>query len=191
MDTQELAAQIIKFGIESQRQTGKRAIEVAELLNHLQEKIDDNELSLAFHYLSDQSYIKTKFMYDYPLPPVYVVNGSGIDWMSSYFKKQSDPVIQQNINFENNYGAVGTNSNFVINNQFSFEKLQDLIENNTEEGSQDRIELEEIKSKLQTIEQHNIPISKGYFSHFSDIIQKNSWLSGPLASFLLNWITRS
>lgn len=103
-------------------------------------------------------------------------------------KSVNTPGIQQNFNFQNNYGAVGTNSHFTINNTFDFEEFDRLIKQNTVAESADRKALEELQEQLKLVTQHNIPISKGYLSKFNDIMQKHSWVTGPLAGFLLHWI---
>lgn len=95
--------------------------------------------------------------------------------------------IHQVFNFQNNYGAIGTNADFVINNTFNFERFTQLIHENTKEDTQERKELEELKTQLETIEKHNIPISKGYLARFSELMQKHSWVAGPVTAFLLKW----
>lgn len=100
----------------------------------------------------------------------------------------NQPHIQQNFNVATNYGAIGTNTGFTINNSFDFKELDRLINEHTAPNSVDRNELNELKQQLELIQQHNIPISKGYLSKFSDIMQKHDWLTSPLTSFILGWI---
>lgn len=59
------------------------------------------------------------------------------------------------------------------------------------EGSEERKELDELRNQLKIIEDHNIPISKGYLSRFSDTMQKHSWITGQIAGFLLKWVAGS
>ena len=100
---------------------------------------------------------------------------------------QNQPSIQQIFNVDKNYGAIGTNTNITINNNFDFEELHKLIQENTESNSKDRAELENLKVQLELINQHNIPISKGCLNKFNETMQKHSWITGQLAGFLIRW----
>lgn len=118
------------------------------------------------------------------LPLFFTLSASGIDWMNGYSKEET---IIQNFHFKDNYGAVGTNTNFSINNSFSFDKLDELINTHTAESSVDRAELVELQNQLKTIAEHKIPISEGYLNKFSSAMQKHSWLTGQLSGFLIRW----
>ena len=35
----------------------------------------------------------------------------------------------------------------------------------------------------------DIPVQKGILSKFSDVMERNSWITGAIASTLLSWLT--
>jgi len=103
--------------------------------------------------------------------------------------KTSTQPAMQSFHVKNNYGAVGINTGTNINNTFNLGDLDRLISENTEAGSPDREELNELRQTLQSITENEIPISKGYLSRFSAAIQKHAWIAGPVASILLRFLT--
>jgi hypothetical protein len=164
------------------KQTDQRIspIQLIELHN-----LDETETIRTVNYLKSNHYIENvRNQLGSHLPLFFTLSASGIDWMNGYGQEET---IIQNFHFKDNYGAVGTNTNFTINNSFSFEKLDELIKAHTAELSVDRAELVELQNQLKTITEHKIPISEGYLNKFSSAMQKHSWLTGQLAGFLIRW----
>lgn len=102
------------------------------------------------------------------------------------YKKQ---FIQNNpvFNIQNAYGSViGTQSNVTLNYNDTIRELKNTVNSS---DSTDKEELDRIISLLEMIVNNQIPVSKGLFSKFSDVMERNSWITGSIASALLSWLT--
>ena len=87
----------------------------------------------------------------------------------------------------NAYGSViGNQRDFTLNYSSSVNELREMI-NNSE--STDKDDLSKIVDLLEMITNNQLPVSKGIFSKFSDVMQRNSWITSHIASILLNWLT--
>lgn len=85
------------------------------------------------------------------------------------------------------YGSIiGTQSSANMNYQHSIQQLQRHI---AESESSDKEQLEKILSTLQLIVDGDLPAQKGILSKFSDVMERNSWITGAVASTLLSWLT--
>jgi hypothetical protein len=49
--------------------------------------------------------------------------------------------------------------------------------------------LEKVVSLLEAIINGDIPAQKGIFSKLKDSMERNSWITGAIASTLLSWLT--
>lgn len=184
MTTQEKAKILLQKLFETIKDTGDVYLETDQV--SLEEIFPVNELPSIFKYLKDCKYIKPTQCVGSAYPDAMEITASGIDWLED--KESEKPISKQIFNISgNNYGPVGTNSNFTINNSFDFEEFEKLINKNTSVNSVDRSELEEVKQHLIEISNNNQAISNGCFSKFSGVMQKHSWISGQLAGFLLRW----
>lgn len=186
MEIQNIALQILRHAHEHQMQTGSTFIALNKIKDNLLD-FSRAELIAAFAYLHDSNYINANVKRVVIPLPRFFLTSKGIDWATGYTNQQSIGALTQNFQFENNYGAVGTNTNFTINNAFNFEEFTKLIEEKTAAGSIERQQLENLQEQLKAIEDHNIPISKGYLSRFSEVMQKHSWVTGQITGFLLKW----
>lgn len=87
----------------------------------------------------------------------------------------------------NAYGSViGNQSNFTMNYSSSINELRETI---NDSQSSDKEELSKIIDLLEMITNNQLPVSKGIFSKFSEVMQRNSWITNNIASILLNWMT--
>ena len=79
-------------------------------------------------------------------------------------------------------GAVQNNQgNIVINNSLSLDDLRKLI---CEKGADDKKELYKIVDELEKAESFEI-YKKGLLGKFNDLLNKYSWLSGAIASYII------
>lgn len=106
-------------------------------------------------------------------------------YISEYEYNQSN---KNNLSFTINAttienSIIGTQSNATINMNEQIQKLRDEI---AESSSKDKDELLQIISLLEDIKSSNKPVPKGIFSKFSAVMERNSWISGSIASFLLS-----
>lgn len=85
------------------------------------------------------------------------------------------------------YGSViGSQSNVVLNYNDSIQNIKDQIESS---NSEDKEELQQIVSLLEMIVNDKVAPQKGLLSKFSAVMERNSWITGSIASALLNWLT--
>lgn len=90
-------------------------------------------------------------------------------------------------NIHNAYGSViGSQSSVVLNYNDSIQKAKEQIETS---NSSDKEELKQIISLLEMITNNQVPVNKGLFSKFSDVMERNSWITSSIASALLSWLT--
>lgn len=86
-----------------------------------------------------------------------------------------------NINTANN-SVIGTQSNFTFNVNTELEKLTQQINNS---DSPDKEELLQLISELKTIISSDKPLKRGMLSKFSSVLQRNSWVTSPIATAVL------
>lgn len=85
------------------------------------------------------------------------------------------------------YGSViGTQS--VVNMNYN-SSIQSAREQIATSDARDKEELNQIINLLEMIVHNQVPISKGLFSKFSEVMERNSWITGSIASTLLGWLT--
>lgn len=105
---------------------------------------------------------------------LFRVTAQGRSYLEEIKVSPQPPLPQFNFNVIENYGAVGINTNITINNSFDFDLLDKLITQNSSAGSTDRLELEELKALLQSIQNQQSPVEKGALAKFSDLMEKHS-----------------
>ncbi len=67
--------------------------------------------------------------------------------------------------------------------------IQDIKKAIAESESTDKEELKQIVSLLEMVVNNQVPASKGLFSRFSEVMERNSWITGSIAGALLPWLT--
>lgn len=80
------------------------------------------------------------------------------------------------------HSIIGTQDNATISLSNDLEQIRKMI---NESSSSDKAELHELLSLLEQQTKTNEPIPKGFFYRFSSVMQRNSWISGAISSFLL------
>ncbi len=89
-------------------------------------------------------------------------------------------------NIQNAYASViGTNNQATINYNSVVSELKEKVASDT---SVDREQLEKIVSLLEMVVNDQVPPSKGLFSKFREVMERNSWITGSVANALLNWL---
>ena len=89
-----------------------------------------------------------------------------------------------NIEYANN-SVIGTQNYAVVNCNDCISQMRDQI---AATNSSDKNELTEIVDLLERILANQTPPQKGLFSRFSAVMERNSWISGTMASSLLSWL---
>ena len=102
-----------------------------------------------------------------------------------YNRQQS--TTQTVFNITNASGSViGNYNNVSISYTKTLNELRDKVENN---DSPDKTELQNIVKLLEMIVDNKVPVSKGIFSKFSDVMERHSWITSAIASTILTWMT--
>ena len=97
-------------------------------------------------------------------------------------KQSSSPVF----NIQNAYGSViGTGNQATINYNSAISELKQAVSSDT---SADKEQLEKIVSLLEMVVNDQVPPSKGLFSKFREVMERNSWITGSVANALLSWL---
>lgn len=105
----------------------------------------------------------------------------------SQFKKSHNSESNTTFNIGTAYGSViGTQSMVNMNYNSSIQNAREQI---TASPSHDKEELNQIVNLLELIVNNQVPVSKGLFSKFSEVMERNSWITGSVTSVLLGWLT--
>ncbi|MFC8685926.1 hypothetical protein [Brevibacillus porteri] len=100
-------------------------------------------------------------------------------------KKENVPSVQ--INFQNAYGSnIGTSGSNLITNTFNFEAVDQLIE---ERGGEDKEELRQMIAEIKELFEDSEKVKKGGLAHYSEKIEKHSWIAGAIAQMGLGFLT--
>ncbi len=106
---------------------------------------------------------------------------SSVEYQKSM--QQNNPVF----NIQNAYGSViGTQEHVSIHYNDSINQAKEQIETS---NSSDKEELQNIITLLEMIVNNQVPVSKGLFSKFSEVMERNSWITSSITSTLLSWLT--
>lgn len=90
-------------------------------------------------------------------------------------------------NIQNAYGSViGTQAHVIMNYNDSINQVKDQIKSS---DSPDKEELQQIISLLEMVVNNQVPVSKGLFSKFSEVMERNSWITSSVTSAILSWLT--
>lgn len=79
--------------------------------------------------------------------------------------------------------VIGMQSTVTMNINSSIQEAKEKIASS---DSSDKEELLQIISLLEMIVNNQVPAQKGLLSKFASVIQKNSWITSPISSILLN-----
>ena len=101
----------------------------------------------------------------------------------AYNTQSNSPVF----NIGTAYGSViGTQQSVTVNYKDSLRATKKQIEDS---DSPDKEELQQIISLLEMIVNNQLPPQKGLLSKFSAVLERNSWITSPIASVLISWLT--
>lgn len=107
------------------------------------------------------------------------------DTESQYKNKQNQtPSTVYNIGTANS-SVFGSYNNISISYAESLSYMKTEVQKS---DSPDKEELQEIVTLLEMIVNNKIPISKGIFSKFSDVMERNSWITSSIISTILGWL---
>lgn len=102
-------------------------------------------------------------------------------------KKESSASASTIFNIGTATGSViGTQSVVNMNYNDSIQNAKKQLENSS---SPDKEDLKQLINLLEMIVNNQVPVSKGLFSRFSEIMERNSWITGSISSALISWLT--
>ena len=97
-------------------------------------------------------------------------------------EQSSQPIF----NIQNAYGSViGTGNQATVNYNSAVSEFRQAVASDT---SADKEQLEKIVDLLEMVVNDQVPPSKGLFSKFREIMERNSWITGSVANALMNWL---
>lgn len=134
-------------------------------------------------YLKDNNYVTSKV----PILNTYclMITEKGEQFVENDFKLPSETSKTVfNIGSANN-SIIGTQENATITNGHSIEDLTSLID---QHDSLDKELLKEMVSILETAISNQKPIKKGLLSKFAGVLQRNEWITAPIATLILEKI---
>lgn len=103
------------------------------------------------------------------------------------FKNQQSISASTVFNIENATGSViGTQSIVNMNYQTTMQQLHEQVSSCC---SPDKEQLEKLISMLELITNDDVPAQKGILSKFSAVMERNSWITGSIASAVISWLT--
>lgn len=89
-------------------------------------------------------------------------------------------------NIQNAYGSIiGSGNQATVNYNSAISELKQAVSSDT---SADKEQLEKIVSLLEMVVNDQVPPSKGLFSKFREVMERNSWITGSIANALMNWL---
>lgn len=102
-------------------------------------------------------------------------------------KDHSNQIGSPVFNIGTAYGSViGTQTSVTVNYKDSLQATKKQIEDS---DSPDKEELQQIISLLEMIVNNQLPPQKGLLSKFSAVLERNSWITGSIASAFISWLT--
>lgn len=144
------------------------------------------QLRTDINYLKSEKYIIEVM----PILRSYVLalTEKGEQFVESNFQLPSETPANYNIfNIENATNSViGSQANVTLNINDAIHKTREQIDMS---NSTDKEELQKIINLLEMVVDNQVPVQKGLLSKFSDVIQRNAWITSPVASIFLNWLT--
>jgi hypothetical protein len=154
---------------------------------------DDRYLWRKFgQYWKDRGFIKgasTKTGVPYE---TVKITTDGIRYVEGDFERQGAPNVTFNVG--NAYGSIfGTQQHAEMNVSFDFRTVEAELDQAEEEidrrGGPDAEELKELIAEMRDIHRSNEPLQKGRLAKYLEVIQRNGWVSGPIAGTLLAQLT--
>lgn len=84
-----------------------------------------------------------------------------------------------------NGSVIGTQANVLLNYNDPLQNAKKLIAST---DSPDKEDLQQIIALLEMVVNNHVIPQKGLFSKFSDVMERNSWITSAISSTLLGWL---
>ncbi len=150
---------------------------------------DSQTLCNDISFLEDSSYIVQTLR----IARCYVLalTEKGEQFVENGYKVSSEipsSPINNIFNIENATNSViGTQQFVTLNISNAIQKTREQVDLS---NSDDKPELQQIINLLEMVVSGNVSAKEGLFSKFASVIQRNSWITSPISSILLNWLIK-
>lgn len=105
-------------------------------------------------------------------------------YISTGEKQNVASIAHPQININNAYNsAIGTQGSVTMNINFCFDEMREEVRSSS---SPDAEQLNQIVDLLEKMATEKEAPTKGMLAQFSEVVQRNSWISGSIASALLS-----
>lgn len=126
-----------------------------------------------------------RVIYVYDVAPLYV--GKSINLLRAFYKTKNEMAAEAT--HSQTVFNITSATNSVIGNFNSVTMtIREMREKAEHDGGADKAELQEIISILEKILVGQQPPQKGVFQRFSNCMERNSWITGAIASAVVGWL---
>lgn len=110
-----------------------------------------------------------------------------VEFLKAYYQTKKE--IETNAQSRSTVFNIGTVTNSLVGNNNTVSiSIQEMRSRAEQEGGTDKETLQEIISLLEKILAGQETPKKGLFKKFADCMERNSWITGAIASALLGWL---
>ena len=141
------------------------------------------ETDIALRHLESKDYLKIK----------RYKNGGFIRSLThkalhyNELESSATPVKQTNIfNAPVSGSAIGNSGNITISNGASFQEVRDFVQAHSISDSE-KAEIDKILTYIETLEENDTPLKRGFLSKFGNILSKHHWLPEMLMKLLFQY----
>jgi hypothetical protein len=120
------------------------------------------------------------------------ITADGIRYVEGDLVQQAVPSVTFNVG--NAYGSIfGTQQHAEMNVSFDFRTVEAELNRAEEEveqrGGHDAAELKELIAEVRALHESGDSLDRGRLAKYLDVLQRNGWVSGPIAGTLLSIAT--
>ena len=129
--------------------------------------------------------------YVYDVKTVYINHSP--NELQAFYETESSHNRSKQASISNTFNVSNVNNSVIGNYNSATISYNDALMNlkNTVDSSNsaDKAELQEIIKLLEMILNDKVPASKGILSKFSEVMERNSWITSSVAGVILSWLT--
>jgi hypothetical protein len=120
------------------------------------------------------------------------ITADGIRYVEGELEQQAAPRVTFNVG--NAYGSIfGTQHHAEMKVSFDFRTVEAELDRAEEEveqrGGRDAAELKELIAEVRALHESGDPLDRGRLAKYLGVLQRNGWISGPIAGTLLSIAT--
>jgi hypothetical protein len=117
------------------------------------------------------------------------ITADGIRYVEGDLEQQAAPIVTFNVG--NAYGSIfGTQQHAEMNVSFDFRTVEAELDRAEEEveqrGGRDAAELKELIAEVRALHESGDSLDRGRLAKYLEVLQRNGWISGPIAGTLLS-----